>query len=395
MFTVSRPGKTISQLLGFLLLVCLTTQAHANPRYAAIVIDAENGTVLHAANADASRYPASLTKMMTLYLLFDAMEQGRMSLNTAMPVSAHAASMPQTNIQLKKGDRLKVKDAIPALIVRSANDVAVVVAEALGGSESAFAKRMTAKARELKMYNTTFRNASGLPDSQQISTARDLATLSLRLIKDYPGYYHYFSTTSFTYKGKTYHSHNRMVQNAPGVDGMKTGYIRASGFNVATSALRDDRRVVGVVMGGKTAQSRDQHMASLIDRSIVRATQVARVTQVPAADRLVVRTRTVRQTVKQAPNTQPPQVPAADPLFHGDWAVQIGSFRMPEQARDRASDAARRLGDLAQARAAVTEVEISNRTLFRARLIGFEEKQAQNACQHLSRQGMDCLVVRL
>ncbi|WMC10183.1 serine hydrolase [Oceanimonas pelagia] len=409
MFAVFRPGKTMAHLFGLLLLVALAGQAQANPRYAAIVIDAENGAVLHAANADASRYPASLTKMMTLYLLFEAMEQGRMTLDTAMPVSAHAASMPQTNISLKKGETLRVRDAIPALIVRSANDVAVVVAEALGGSESAFARRMTAKAKELKMYNTTFRNASGLPDSQQISTARDLATLSLRLMKDYPAYYHYFSTPSFTYKGRTYRSHNRMVQNLPGVDGMKTGYIRASGFNVATSALRDDRRVVGVVMGGRTAQSRDKEMAGLIDRSIGRATRVART----SGERLVASTRTVAQTVTQPVQVQrasqpaPPspvrlqpavaslpaaQSPTGDNL---GWAVQIGSFRMPEQAQDRASDAASRLGNLAQARAAVSEVEISNRKLFRARLVGFEEKQARNACQHLSRQGMDCLVVRL
>lgn len=390
MFAVSRPGKTLIHISGLFLLFCLAGMAQANPRYAAIVIDAENGAVLHAANADASRYPASLTKMMTLYLLFEAMEQGRMTLNTAMPVSAHAASMPQTNIQLKKGDKLRVKDAIPALIVRSANDVAVVVAEALGGSEAAFAKRMTAKAREMKMYNTTFRNASGLPDSRQISTARDLARLSLRLMKDYPAYYHYFSVATFTYKGRTYHSHNRMVLNSPGVDGMKTGYIRASGFNVATSALRDDRRVVGVVMGGKTSQSRDEQMASLIDRSIGRATRIAKMTPkgVAPAERLVVSTRTVRQE----PQGRTPVPPVAEA---SGWAVQIGSFRMPEQARDRASDAARRLGELAQARAAVTEVEISNRTLFRARLVGFEKQQAQNACQRLSRQGMDCLVVRL
>lgn len=407
MFVVSRPGKTLAHLLG-LLLLCLSAQVQANPRYAAIVIDAENGTVLHAANADASRYPASLTKMMTLYLLFEAMEQGRMTLDTAMPVSAHAAAMPQTNISLKKGETLRVRDAIPALIVRSANDVAVVVAEALGGSEEAFARRMTAKAKELKMHNTTFRNASGLPEPRQISTARDLAVLSLRLMKDYPAYYHYFSTSSFSYKGRTYRSHNRMVQNVPGVDGMKTGYIRASGFNVATSALRDDRRVVGVVMGGKTAQSRDKQMASLIERSIGRATQVARVSakEAPAAEHLVVSTRTVRQTVRQAPQTQAPvslqpsavaSLPVAQSTAEDNlgWAVQIGSFRMPEQARERASDAASRLGDAAQARAAVSEVEISNRKLFRARLVGFEEKQAKNACQHLSRQGMDCLVVRL
>ncbi|WP_458735800.1 D-alanyl-D-alanine carboxypeptidase [Zobellella taiwanensis] len=407
MFAVPRAGKALIGLLALVLLFSLSSQARANPRYAAIVIDAETGAVLHAANADASRYPASLTKMMTLYLLFEAMEKGLMTLDTAMPVSAHAASMPQTNISLKAGERLKVRDAIPALIVRSANDVASVVAEALGGTETAFARMMTDKARAMKMTSTTFRNASGLPDSAQTSTARDLAILSLRLMKDFPQYYHYFSTQSFTYKGRTYNSHNRMVRNYPGVDGMKTGYIRASGFNVATSAERDERRVIGVVMGGKTAQSRDQHMASLLDRSISRATRIAKVSaeQAPAAAKLVVSTETVRQTVRQEPQTRAPAVlqrtsqslPIEQSLITDElgWAVQIGSFRVPEQARDRASDAARRLNDVALAQIAVSEVEISNRKLFRARLVGLEEAQAKNACQRLSRQGMDCLVVKL
>jgi D-alanyl-D-alanine carboxypeptidase len=407
MFAVPRAGKALIGLLALVLLFSLSSQARANPRYAAIVIDAETGAVLHAANADASRYPASLTKMMTLYLLFEAMEKGLMTLDTAMPVSAHAASMPQTNISLKAGERLKVRDAIPALIVRSANDVASVVAEALGGTETAFARMMTDKARAMKMTSTTFRNASGLPDSAQTSTARDLAILSLRLMKDFPQYYHYFSTQSFTYKGRTYNSHNRMVRNYPGVDGMKTGYIRASGFNVATSAERDERRVIGVVMGGKTAQSRDQHMASLLDRSISRATRIAKISaeQAPAAAKLVVSTETVRQTVRQEPQTRAPAVlqrtsqslPIEQSLITDElgWAVQIGSFRVPEQARDRASDAARRLNDVALAQIAVSEVEISNRKLFRARLVGLEEAQAKNACQRLSRQGMDCLVVKL
>lgn len=407
MFAVPRAGKALIGLLALVLLFSLSSQARANPRYAAIVIDAETGAVLHAANADASRYPASLTKMMTLYLLFEAMEKGLMTLDTAMPVSVHAASMPQTNISLKAGERLKVRDAIPALIVRSANDVASVVAEALGGTETAFARMMTDKARAMKMTSTTFRNASGLPDSAQTSTARDLAILSLRLMKDFPQYYHYFSTQSFTYKGRTYNSHNRMVRNYPGVDGMKTGYIRASGFNVATSAERDERRVIGVVMGGKTAQSRDQHMASLLDRSISRATRIAKISaeQAPAAAKLVVSTETVRQTVRQEPQTRAPAVlqrtsqslPIEQSLITDElgWAVQIGSFRVPEQARDRASDAARRLNDVALAQIAVSEVEISNRKLFRARLVGLEEAQAKNACQRLSRQGMDCLVVKL
>ncbi|MBL1376694.1 D-alanyl-D-alanine carboxypeptidase [Zobellella iuensis] len=408
MFAVKNAGKTGFLFLAVLLMYSLFNQVQANPRYASIVLDADSGEVLHASNADASRYPASLTKMMTLYMLFEAMDKGLMTLDTAMPVSAHAAAMPQTNISLKAGDRLKVRDAIPALIVRSANDVAAVVAEALGGTESGFGRMMTEKAKAMKMTSTTFRNASGLPDAAQTSTARDLAILSVRLMKDYPQYYHYFATQSFTYKGRTYNSHNRMVRNYPGVDGMKTGFIRASGFNVATSAVKGERRLIGVVMGGQTAQSRDAHMASLLDRGFERATQLAKVSPAAAkpAANLVVSTDTVRQVVRQEqPVTRAPAVlqrtsqtfPVEQTMITDElgWAVQIGSFRVPEQARDRASDAAQRLDDIDLAQIAVSEVEISNRKLFRARLVGLQENQAKSACQRLSRQGMDCLVVKL
>ncbi|MHA6965540.1 serine hydrolase [Zobellella denitrificans] len=408
MFAVRNAGKAGFLFLAVLLLYSLFNQAQANPRYASIVLDADSGEVLHASNADATRYPASLTKMMTLYMLFESMEKGLMTLDTAMPVSAHAASMPQTNISLKAGDRLKVRDAIPALIVRSANDVASVVAEALGGTERAFGAMMTEKAKAMKMTSTTFRNASGLPDAGQTTTARDLAILSVRLMKDFPQYYHYFSTQSFTYKGRTYTSHNRMIRNYAGVDGMKTGYIRASGFNVATSAVKDGRRLIGVVMGGQTAQSRDAHMASLLDRGFERTTQLAKASPEAAkpAANLVVSTDTVRQVVRQEqPVTRAPAVlqrtsqtfPVEQTMVTDElgWAVQIGSFRVPEQARERASDAARRLADVELAQIAVSEVEISNRKLFRARLVGLQEGQAKSACQRLSRQGMDCLVVRL
>lgn len=409
MFAVRHTGKTGWLLLVLMLLLAPLSQAQANPRYAAIVLDADSGEVLHASSADSARYPASLTKMMTLYLLFEAMDKGLMRPDTAMPVSAHAASMPQTNISLKKGERLRVRDAIPALVVRSANDVAVVVAEALGGTESEFARMMTAKARSMKMTATTFRNASGLPDNAQASTARDLAILSLRLMKDFPQHYHYFSTPSFSYRGKTYHSHNRMVKNYTGVDGMKTGYIRASGFNVATSAVRGERRLIGVVMGGNTAQSRDAQMAKLLDSGFKQATQLAgKSGKAAPAGKLLVSTDTVRQVVRTEPAARPPAVlqratlpvqqtlavQQALPVGDLGWAVQIGSFRVPEQARDRASDAARRLDNIDVIQVAVNEVNISNRTLFRARLVGMHKEQAKSACQRLSRQGMDCLVVK-
>ncbi|WP_417330752.1 SPOR domain-containing protein [Halomonas cupida] len=242
-----------------------------NPKYAGIVVDAETQEILYAENADEPRYPASLTKMMTLYLLFEALEGRSMSLGHPLPVSSHAASMPATKLWLKAGSTIPVDKAIQALVVRSANDVAVVVAEALGGTESGFAEIMTRKAHELGMENTTFRNASGLPDSGQVTTARDMAILAEHLIQDFPQHYHYFGLTEFTWRGTRHTGHNRLLNNYPGADGLKTGFIRASGFNVATSAVRNGRRMVAVVMGGYTASSRDEQMVSVLDRGFLRA----------------------------------------------------------------------------------------------------------------------------
>ncbi len=406
-------GQARWLLLTVVMLSSLLVQVQANPRYAAIIVHADSGEVLHSAHANAPRYPASLTKMMTLYLLFDAMEQGLMTLDTAMPVSAHAASMPQTNISLKQGDRLRVRDAIPALVVRSANDAAVVVAEALGGTESEFAVMMTNKAKALNMTSTTFRNASGLPDAAQKSSAKDLSVLALRLMKDHPNYYHYFSTLSFTFKGKTYHSHNRMIKNYAGTDGMKTGYIRASGFNVATSSVRNNQRLIGVVMGGQTAQSRDAEMVKLLDAGFVKAKKIAKTSPQAAKmdNKLVVNTETVRQVTKPEAKPAPKPEPEPKPIVSaprpapavaatpevarlGQWAVQVGSFRGAEQARERAHEAARRLDDVKSEQVAINEVQISNNTLYRAQLVGLQQDQAKLACERLTRQGIDCLVVR-
>jgi D-alanyl-D-alanine carboxypeptidase len=412
MFTLKRAVRKGFLVLVALLFLSLVNQVQANSRYSSIVIDADTGEVLHESNADATRYPASLTKMMTLYMLFEAIEQHKMTLDTRMKVSIHAASMPQTNIGLLTGDSISVREAIPALIVRSANDVAAVVAEALGNSEANFGRMMTDKARRLGMHSTTFRNASGLPNGEQKTTARDLVTLSTRLMKDFPKHYHYFSTKSFSYKGTTYNSHNRMVRNTSGVDGLKTGFIRASGFNVATSAKRGNRRVVAVVMGGQTAVARDQHMAQLLDRSFSRghtthvASNTGNILTVPAVK--VVRTSAL------APAPSPPKpsstlekkaepvirtIASAQPQLqlqkvamqmNDDWAVQIGSYHEPDRAHAHAQAVARWIpGEVV-----VTEVEINNRKLYRARLVGLQESQARTACQNLTRQRMECLVVR-
>ncbi|WP_275289435.1 serine hydrolase [Halomonas elongata] len=264
--------------LVFILLLAVTLLAGTaqanNPRYAGIVIDTDTSEILYAENADVPRYPASLTKMMTLYMLFETLDQGGMTLGQRLPVSSTAAGMPATKLWLKPGSSIQVEKAIQALVVRSANDVAVVVAEALGGSESHFARMMTTRAREMGMEDTTFRNASGLPDDRQVTTARDMALLARRLMLDFPQYYPYFSLSRFTWRGKTLTGHNNLLDSYPGADGLKTGFIRASGFNVATSAKRNGRRILSVVMGGYTAASRDEHMANLLDRGFLRASLV-------------------------------------------------------------------------------------------------------------------------
>ncbi len=233
-----------------------------------LIIDARTGEVLHAKDASAQRYPASLTKMMTLYLTFDALKAGKMRLNQQLPISTHAASMPATNLALRPGSYLPVETAIKALVVRSANDAAVVLGEALGGSEPQFAELMTRKARQLGMNGTVFKNASGLPNIEQHTTARDLAVLALALNKHFPQYYSYFKTTEFVFNGKNYTTHNRVLLKYPGCDGLKTGFINASGFNLVSAVHRNNRYLVGVVMGSPTWASRDRHMMDLFDQAL-------------------------------------------------------------------------------------------------------------------------------
>ncbi|HEX6120164.1 MAG TPA: serine hydrolase [Dongiaceae bacterium] len=236
----------------------------ARPVQASIVVDARTGEVLQASNPDASTYPASLTKMMTLYLLFEAVQDGRVKLTDTITFSSHAAGMPATNLNVDKGDRISVETAILAMIVRSANDAAVAVAEHLGATESGFARLMTNKAERLGMTHTEFRNANGLPDRKQRTTARDMATLSIALIRDFPQFYGYFKRTSFQYHGVNYSGHNKLLKTFAGYDGIKTGYIRAAGFNLASSAERDGRRLVVVYLGGKSPSMRDRRVADLL-----------------------------------------------------------------------------------------------------------------------------------
>ncbi|KCZ49332.1 hypothetical protein HY3_01985 [Hyphomonas pacifica] len=243
----------------------LAVQTAAAEKYASIVIDADTHEVLHARNADEPRYPASLTKVMTLYMLFDALKAGDVTLDERLTVSRHAASQPPSNLKLRTGSTITVRDAIGALVNKSANDVAAVVGERLGGTESRFAQLMTVKAESLGMQNTRFMNASGLPDTRQLTTARDLAILAEAMLENHADYYHYFSQRSFTWGGRDYKNHNDLLGKVDGVDGIKTGYTRASGFNLMASAKRDNRRVIAIMLGGNTSKSRNTHVEDLVE----------------------------------------------------------------------------------------------------------------------------------
>ena len=251
-------------------------RAHADaedysPPFASIVVDGNSGEVLQSSNPDALRHPASLTKIMTLYLLFERLDAGRIKLDTPLKVSAHAAEQAPSKLELKPGQTIEVEDAIKAVVTKSANDVAVTIAENLAGDEDAFAKLMTQKAHALGMSRTTYVNASGLPDDDQITTARDQALLGRAIEDRFPRYYRYFATPSFTYHGEAMRNHNHLLGAVGGVDGIKTGYTRASGFNLVTSVHRDGRYIVAVVLGGHSASSRDAHMRDLISDHIKEA----------------------------------------------------------------------------------------------------------------------------
>jgi D-alanyl-D-alanine carboxypeptidase len=234
------------------------------PPYAEMVVDINSGRVLRAVNADAPRFPASITKVMTLYILFEQIEKGRMKLSTPLEVSAFAASQSPSKLGLRPGSTIAVEDAIYALVTKSANDVAVTVAENISGSQDEFAKLMTRKARQLGMSRTTFKNASGLPNREQVTTARDLVRLGVAIKRDFPQYYDYFQTRSFAFRGQVHRNHNRLLGRVDGVDGIKTGYTRASGFNLLTSAREGNRQVMTVVLGGRSGRSRDARVAQLV-----------------------------------------------------------------------------------------------------------------------------------
>jgi D-alanyl-D-alanine carboxypeptidase len=399
---------------------------------AAIVVDAKTGKTLYANHADSSRHPASLTKMMTLYLLFEALDEGRTSLDARIKVSAQAAAQAPSKLGLKPGDTISVRNAILSLVTKSANDMAVAVAENLAGSERKFALEMTRKAHELGMSATTFRNASGLPNNGQVTTARDMATLGRALREHYPQYFSYFSTPSFVWHGVRISNHNRLLGKVAGVDGIKTGYTRASGFNLVASVKRGDREIITVVIGGETSRWRDQRTAELIEKYLPRASRGTRTAAAipggPSAGsgglvatnnyplpRLRPGAGGASAAASVASLASPDAgfaLDSADPQGDaavGDevkaseapgtslpgWKIQVAATptrSSAEEILDRALSKAAAV--LVDATPYTEPVTVGDATLYRARFTGFPDRDAARAaCAYLVKRDFNCLAL--
>jgi D-alanyl-D-alanine carboxypeptidase len=482
------------------------------PPYADIVLDANSGKILHADKADELRHPASLTKIMTLYLLFEQLDAGKLRLDSQLPVSEHASVQAPTKLGLKPGQSIEVEDAIRGLVTKSANDAAVTVAEAIGGSEQDFADMMTAKAHALGMTHTVYRNASGLPNDEQVTTAHDQAVLGRAIQERFPRHYRYFATPSFTWQGETLRNHNHLLGRIEGMDGIKTGYTQASGFNLVASVRRNDRHVVSVVLGGASAGARDARMRSLIEDYIGNATpQKILVASVAAAksdtarkesdtarkeevrkeearreearkdeERLTALARmATAMPPPEAPQTRsidpaptdgaaagtgtysvasvPPEpikpihvktlkvqmapaqiaaiaptvstltppaasepqrepgrdrdliaeairatvhpesapAPAAPPVVHSGWMIQVGAFDVEQEARERLNVVQAKAGQMLKHASPFTEAYKSGeKTFYRARIAGIQKDQAEAICRQLKRSDIACMTIK-
>jgi len=365
--------------------------AHAqigSDRYSSIIVEAASGSVLEEVNADQPRHPASLTKMMTLYMTFEALRDRRLALDQQIPVSAHAASMEPTKLGLVPSSRLTVEDAILGLITKSANDAASALGEALGGDEDRFAQMMTLRARALGMSHSTFMNASGLPDPEQWTTARDLVVLARHLINDYPTYYRYFSVPSFTWHRQIIFNHDNMLRTYPGADGLKTGYTVASGHNLVTSAMRGGVRLIGVVLGASSNGERDVHMAALLDQGFQQMDVPIARRQLPTPRVLLI----ASARAAEAPRLTPAQPLQPQPRMRAAaWTIQVGSFATEAAARTAAA-AARRLADSGEVR--VETASLGRKSVYRAQVTGLRASDAQEACAALAHHKSACVVIR-
>jgi D-alanyl-D-alanine carboxypeptidase len=400
----------IRLLLPVVLTLLADVPALAVP-YSALVAEVESERVLYSRNADELRHPASLTKMMTLYMAFDALARGELSLGDQFSTSAYAASRSPSKLGLRAGETITVEECVLGLVTQSANDAATVLAEGLGGSESGFAELMTRKAHELGMSDTVFHNASGLPDPNQITTARDMFRLGKALLKDFPQFYSYFATEHFTFRNRTFHNHNHLLDSYPGADGIKTGFVNSSGFNLVASARRDNRRLIGVVFGGPTHSRRDAHMRDLLDEGFAqlegREPNLAingfeplhppallrrpGSTERPKGRRAAGRTRLVVAKTEVAG-----QGDVADRIGgrdrKPDWQVRLGEFAHSDAAQQRLSQALKTAPfPLRHAKVAVSAKLQRGKKAYHAAFRGISREDALAACQALRGKGIGCL----
>jgi D-alanyl-D-alanine carboxypeptidase len=451
----STSGPAARLLLALLLIVAAAgaplSEAHAAKRKSgsgapqiasAIVVDMNSGSILYSQSADLPRYPASLTKMMTLYVLFGYLRAGKVTPTSELVVTPHAASQAPTKLGLKPGATISTSDAVKALVTQSANDAAVTIAENLAGTEENFARVMTDTARSIGMNATTFRNASGLPNEDQITTARDMATLAAHLIHDYPEYYGVFETRYFTFNGRKYRNHNKLLFGYQGCDGIKTGYTKASGFNLTASVHRGNKHLVAVVLGGKTGGQRDAAMRSVLDRHFAKATDTKPTpaqllaSLVPAPSPPAVQ----KPAYTLAPPTPAPSAPTApaaeastdtpadtatdteegdtgDPAepikasltvtepapkatikpskYQGAFQVQVGAFTSEAEAENRLGMVQQRASDLLDGHMPFTTSFMrGDEEWYRARFAGFSRESAQAACAALKKMSLDCAVMK-
>jgi D-alanyl-D-alanine carboxypeptidase len=393
---------------------------------AAIIVDANTNSVLYADSADAQRAPASLTKIMTLYVLFAYLRAGKLTYDTDLVVTPHAAAQAPTKLGLKPGSTIKVIDAIKGLVTKSANDAAACIAENLGGTEANFARMMTQTARNLGMKNTTFYNASGLPADGQLTSARDMAILATHIMRDYPEYYGFFETKYFTYNGQRYRNHNRLLFGYKGTDGIKTGYTRASGFNLTASVTRGDKHLVGVVLGGRTGAQRDAAMRALLDKYWSKASSskstgliaslfgsssppppdrkpqpFALAGAAPASmDSDVAQgqgdTSGPGDTVKASfsPNRPASHGSPKGLRYVGSYHVQVGAYTSESDAQNRLGMVQQRAPKLLDGHMPFTATFTRGDTeWYRARFAGFSKGDAQETCAALKRMSLDCIAM--
>ncbi len=363
--------------------------------FAQLVLDAKTGRILHAVNPDGQVHPASLTKIMTLYLVFEAMDKGQLSPYERIRVSKTAAAQSPSKLNVQAGHTILVRDAVLAVVTKSANDMSVALSERIAGSEADFARAMTDKARSLGMKNTVFRNASGLPHPAQVTTARDMATLARAIIRDFPHHYSVFATPEFVHAGVTHRNHNQLLGDYSGADGIKTGYIRASGYNLVASAMRDKNRVIGVVMGDRSPATRNARMSELLDRGFetLAGVRVAGFPDAPERIRTsVARAAPAAAKAKPAAVKRPAHVETAQ-ASGGQWMIQVGAFHRYALAEQAAQNAAK----LAPTPLINGEIKIvptspkKGKPIYRARIAGLSKTEAAKACAALQAKNMACI----